>query len=232
MPGVNWSSIRLLNKPINGYSVWTRFSGASDQHNSRKLFGRKSPWSGLWDKYSNARRKIIISSIDAHLLETLAITDPVTNMPPTLSPNNKKKIRPSSAASNLQTHPSYYTGLFESRYVARPTTAAVSADTPDGRVQRPATHSIAPRRGWKASKSGTEIPDSVKHPRRLTLGAVDGIADLDTISRPGVIQQSASQQLKSKVCNLMISFYNKQGSVHVRIITTSERLLIGVSFSR
>ncbi|KAL5011758.1 hypothetical protein ScPMuIL_010309 [Solemya velum] len=194
------------NAKRSGHSSHEEFrertgSGASDQHNhGKKLFGRKSPWSGVWDKYSDAKREIHISSIDAQRLEELVNIDPVRNMPPALSPKNKKKIRPSSAASNLQTHASYYTGLFESRYVARPTTAAVSADSPDGRSQRPATHSIAPRRGWKANKSGTQIPDSVKHPRRLTLGAVDGIADLETVSRPGgVQQQSASQQLKTKI---------------------------------
>ena len=40
----------------------------------------------------------------------------------------------------------------------------------------------------------------MKHPRRLTLGVVDGIAESESIVRPGNLHGNVAQQLKSKVC--------------------------------
>lgn len=100
----------------------------------------------------------------------------------------KKKIRPSSAAGNIQTHHSYTTGLF--RDVLRPSTAATVRDsTSTGAVAttvaRPHTQAGGPRplSRWKSFDRNPEEL-IVRHPRRLTLGTVDGIAGLDHIKRP------------------------------------------------
>ena len=119
-------------------------------------------------------------------------------LPPIL--RNPKKIRPSSAAANVQTHPSYTTGLFDN--VARPSTAATNISGPgSASAQRPHTQAGGPRGKWQSKPAEPKREETiVKHPRRLTLGAVDGIAELDNIIRPGQIHSSiAYNQLKSKV---------------------------------
>ena len=118
------------------------------------------------------------------------------------------KIRPSSAAANVQTHPSYSTGLFDN--VARPSTAATNISGPSsaGPV-RPHTQAGGSRSKWQSKPVEPKKEETVvRQPRRLTLGTVDGIADLDTIIRPGQIQSSiAYTSLKAKVSILQnISF--------------------------
>ena len=123
--------------------------------------------------------------------------------PPVILPkiNVKKKrvIRPSSAAANLQTHPAFTTGLFDT--YTRPSTATTQLG--DGLLpgQRPHTQAGGARRQWQFKAKEHPRPDDniVKHPRRLTLGAVDGIAESESIVRPGNIHGNVSQQLKSKV---------------------------------
>lgn len=84
----------------------------------------------------------------------------------------KKKIRPSSASANLQSHPAYKSGLYDN---TRPTTA--SHGPSGGLLTRAKTQSGAPR-FW--SKGNAEDVES-KPQRRLTIGAVDGIG-----VRPGL----------------------------------------------
>ena len=121
---------------------------------------------------------------------------PFSPLPPIKS---TKKIRPSSAAANIQTHASYTTGLFDN--VLRPTTASTQATPAHSAIGlRPHTQAGGPRSKWQSKAAETKPEETiVKHPRRLTLGAVDGIADLDNIIRPGQIHGTVSQQLKNKV---------------------------------
>ena len=121
---------------------------------------------------------------------------PFSPLPPIKS---TKKIRPSSASANIQTHPSYTTGLFDN--VLRPTTASTQGTPAHNAIGlRPHTQAGGPRSKWQ-SKAAESKPEEaiVKHPRRLTLGTVDGIAELDNIIRPGQIHGTVSQQLKNKV---------------------------------
>ncbi|XP_055893432.1 WD repeat-containing protein on Y chromosome-like isoform X2 [Biomphalaria glabrata] len=107
-------------------------------------------------------------------------------------PPIKKRIRPTSASANLQTHPSYTTGLYDN--VLRTSSLATGNQTIK---QRPHTQAGGPRE--QNSYRPVDTHENVKHPRRLTLGTVEGIAELDSILRVGNIQISAAQQLKDKI---------------------------------
>ncbi|XP_076467714.1 cilia- and flagella-associated protein 337-like [Babylonia areolata] len=112
----------------------------------------------------------------------------------------KKAIRPSSAAANLQTHQSFTTGLFDT--ITRPSTASSQLHDSKGLLgQRPHTQAGGPRRQWQFKAREQPRPEDtiVKHPRRLTLGAVDGIAESESIVRPGNLGGNVAQQLKSKI---------------------------------
>lgn len=110
-----------------------------------------------------------------------------------------RKIRPSSAAANLQTHPSYTTGLFDN--VLRPSPASVQGSELQKTLGiRPHTQAGGPRPRWFSKSLEAKPEDAiVKHPRRLTLGTVEGIAELDSIKRPGQIGGNIAQQLRCKV---------------------------------
>ena len=89
------------------------------------------------------------------------------------SPRLKTKIRPSSAAANLQTHPDFKSGLYDN---TRPTTAS---QTPGGATtQRPRTQATGPRFYSQRRDEADEKPPQ----RRLTIGHVDGIGE----KRPGL----------------------------------------------
>ncbi|KAL4229841.1 hypothetical protein ACF0H5_010233 [Mactra antiquata] len=128
-------------------------------------------------------------------------------MPPGRIPSANKSgksrlIRPSSAAANIQTHPTYSSGLYDN-ITLRPATAAATGRRPDVPElgQRPATQAAGSRRQWRATKEERIEPKDInKQPRRLTIGAVDGISrDTRKIVRPGLIQGSQGQVLKSKI---------------------------------
>ena len=163
----------------------------------KKLCAIKKEWFTPWDS-SDIRRQYI-SSIEEQLIHN-------SSMPPgkdsTVASKGKTKIRPSSAAANLQSHPSFTTGVFDNVSL-RPATAAGSR-TPEVPVitQRPATQAAGSRRQWqRASQEEAKPSDIHKQPRRLTLSTVDGIADgrSEQIKRPGLVQGTAAQVLKSKV---------------------------------
>ncbi|CAL1540983.1 unnamed protein product [Lymnaea stagnalis] len=115
----------------------------------------------------------------------------------------KKKIRPSSASANLQTHPSYTTGLYDN--VLRPSaTSSRTAGPHISQGQRPHTQAGGTRGRWQAKVTETKNKnglsnENIKNPRRLTLGTVEGLSELDSIIRPGLSQISVSQQLKNKI---------------------------------
>ncbi|XP_070198273.1 cilia- and flagella-associated protein 337-like isoform X3 [Littorina saxatilis] len=112
----------------------------------------------------------------------------------------KKVIRPSSAAANLQSHPSFTTGLFD--IITRPSTASTQLSESKGILgQRPHTQAGGPRRQWHLKAREQPRPEDtiMKHPRRLTLGAVDGIAESEAIVRPGNFHGNVAQQRKSKL---------------------------------
>ena len=122
-------------------------------------------------------------------------------MPPGTIPNpTKKKIRPSSAAANIQTHKSYTTALYDN---VRPSTAAVTSErTPHGGstgTQRPVTHAGGPRYGGWGRSNQDILGLEHKLQRRLTVGAVDGLADTDAALRPGALRPNIGSLLKEKV---------------------------------
>ena len=166
----------------------------------KKFLGAKNhQWSSQWD--SDLVRKTYISGADAELIEA------IVKMPPgkdsSVTSKGKSKIRPSSAAANLQTHPSYTTGVIDNVSL-RPATAAGSR-TPDATPvvqQRPATQAAGSRRQWQRAAKEEEKPSDIhKQPRRLTLSTVDGIAEgkSEQIKRPGLVQGTSAQVLRSKV---------------------------------
>ncbi|XP_050415483.1 WD repeat-containing protein on Y chromosome [Patella vulgata] len=110
------------------------------------------------------------------------------------------KIRPSSAAANLQSHPTYNTLLFDN--IGCPSTAAVRGTDLSLLSPRPATQASGPRKSWKlrtANDASNHTEEHIRHPRRLTLGAVDGIGEKDSIVRPGLIQGTVAEKLKFKI---------------------------------
>ncbi|KAK3591931.1 hypothetical protein CHS0354_031430 [Potamilus streckersoni] len=154
-------------------------------------------------------KDLYVTKAERELLNKLVTVRPGSNMNMTMPPGHlpsetktKKKIRPSSAAAKLQTHPSFSTGLFDNVSIRPSTAAAPSSQSAQSLgIQRPATHAAGPRRQWGRHATVIQEPknDVLKQPRRLTLGTVEGIADLDTIIRPGIVQGSTAQQLRSKV---------------------------------
>ena len=130
-------------------------------------------------------------------------------MPPGVTSNtSKKKIRPSSASANLQTHPCYRTSLYDDR-----TAVGGGPLTGPSVLQRPKTQAGGPRSQWasrphQAAGFDAELP---KH-RRKTLGPVDNIANTDYTSRK-LGQPSVGAQLKGKVGHLTI--FLKSGTLSV-----------------
>lgn len=123
--------------------------------------GRKQAW-------RPAGRETITQS-EHFLLETLVDTHLTSTMPPGAAPNpTKKKIRPSSATAQLQTHPQYTSGLFDN---VRPSTAM-----PGGPGERRRSQAAGAR--LHTARQTCPTPD-LKPRRRLTVGAVDGIAHLE-----------------------------------------------------
>ena len=115
-------------------------------------------------------------------------------MPPGSNiPNpTKKKVRPSSAAAKLQSHPTYATGLYDN---SRPSTAAASLSG-----SRPKTQAGGPRHYVRTPQSRSD-EEVVKHntQRRLTIGPVDGIADSEDAHRTIVGQPQLGALFKGKV---------------------------------
>lgn len=140
------------------------------------------------------------------LLDRLIFSPPGIIMPPpardtTTSSRKKKLIRPSSAAANLQSHPKYSTSLFDN---GRPNTASQKS-----RIQeiaplpkRPVTQAAGSRQQWKNPPVDNRLQEinNVKQPRRLTLGSVEGLAELKMMKMPSFLSTGTGPQtLKSKV---------------------------------
>ena len=117
----------------------------------------------------------------------------------------KKKIRPSSASANLQSHPCYTTGLYDGN---RPATAATAPSSGPGsgslplQQQRPKTQAGGPR-FWGRREKETEAQENRRTTRRLTIGPTDGIGTTDDFIRHGPASASINQLLKGKVCLLV-----------------------------
>ncbi|XP_041358198.1 WD repeat-containing protein on Y chromosome-like [Gigantopelta aegis] len=168
-----------------------------------QLFGHRKSLDNLWDnhKKSHTGEQPDVDSDFWRTKELLKLcVPPLYKMPTGLASFSvnrvKKKIRPSSAAANLQTYPGYSSGLYDTS--VRPATASTSVSYLS---KRPATQAGGPRRPWQ-QRPTTESrgeKDIVKQPRRLTLGAVDGIAEAEALIRPGLPHGTAAHQLKSKI---------------------------------
>ncbi len=162
-----------------------------------KLFGTR------WGK--DTKEVIAVSETEKRLLELIEIEYRDSAMPPGLVSNPAKRgIRPSSAAANIQSHPSYRSSLYDDN--ARPSTAAVPGPGGTGlggpaALQRPKTQAGGPRSQWAARPPVQPHEVDNGRQRRLTLGAVDGIAESGssaTTKKLGVVP-SIGSQLKGKV---------------------------------
>lgn len=187
---VNLSHVKLIYR-IQNEAVKRLYTGGQ---RIQDRFPRLT-FEELKEKYISAAEKV--------LLEALANDDMPPGRIPSASKGKSRLIRPSSAAANIQTHPSYSSGLYDN-VPLRPATAATAGrrQEPAPLVQRPATQAAGGRRQWRTAKEDTvlEPKDINKQPRRLTIGAVDGIArNTHKIQRPGVAQGSQGALLKSKV---------------------------------
>ena len=161
-----------------------------------KIFGRNT---GLWT-VGNQCGKSQLTREERDLLNAIPSLYPGTTMPPTLVQNpSKKKVRPSSAAANLQSHPSYSTDLYGDD--TRPSTAApVNA----GKPSRPKTQAGGPR-FWNSSKKDDPKNENNKQQRRLTIGPADCLDDSDLHKR-GPVGHTVGQLLKGKVSIKLIYF--------------------------
>lgn len=159
----------------------------------QKFFGRTT---GLWGENTGALR-LVSRAKERRLLEDIADVYKDSAMPTgTVPVPTKKKIRPSSATANLQTHPTYTSGLYDDHSRGRPATAA---PTSTGLPQRPKTQAGGPR-FWGHKETQTEAQEERKHHRRLTIGPTDGIGSNDQVTRHGPVGISVNQLLKGKVC--------------------------------
>jgi hypothetical protein len=119
----------------------------------------------------------------------------------------KKKIRPSSASAQLQSHPKFYTTTLYD--VGRPTTAALPGALPSGSEkanlsQRPVTHA--------GPRGVTKIQLETTRQRRNTLSTVAGIAETDTTVRGIAPPIPVGTVLKSKV-GFTLTFISSFGTV-------------------
>ena len=157
--------------------------------------GRSLFRSGGWCSPTLQRRRI--TQEEKELLERIAQDPPSRTMPPGSVPNpTKRKVRPSSAAAKLQSHPSFQSGLYSNNN--RPSTATAS-DFPPGLGSRPKTQAGGPRYQWGSSSLGQISEAPRQQQRRLTVAAVDGIAETDAASRKGHVSTSVAALLNDKV---------------------------------
>jgi len=115
-------------------------------------------------------------------------------------PSTRQLVRPSSAAPNLQTHPSYTGGLFDSDFAARPISAVGSAG---GRLlRRPKTG--GPRYWSHGRTAGKSVPASGrKRDRRVTVTGAEPMSESSLVTRQTLAQQKLSADLKIKVSSLL-----------------------------
>ena len=133
-------------------------------------------------------------------MEAVAITLPKVIMP-TGRPQTatmRKKIRPSSAGPNLQSHPCYTTSLFDNNRPSTASSSSLRTQDKGALPTRPVTQSGA-RRQWRAPQEDARMQEIQKQPRRLTLGAVDGLQPDLIKNRPRSGGGFVSDQLKNKV---------------------------------
>lgn len=155
----------------------------------------QNPWTPLFDSgvYISESEDGLIESLSEGFLHKLILIMPPSRPVTSSHRGRKKLIRPSSASANLHC---YSISVLDNGQ--RPATAATSGLLSD-KPQRPTTQAGGSRKQWEPPKEDTSFIEAAKQPRRLTLGAVDGILELESIKRPGNIQGSVSQQLKNKI---------------------------------
>lgn len=134
-----------------------------------------------------ASERILIDKLDVASVQRTDVSVVKTMAPGTLPAPSKKKLRPSSAAAKLQSHPNYATGLYDN---SRPSTAAPA-------LQRPKTQAGGPRQ-WARTPQPKAEEAAVKPQRRLTVAAVDGIAEADVVQRT-IAQPHLGALFKGKV---------------------------------
>ena len=111
-------------------------------------------------------------------------------------PCTARLVRPSSAAANLQSHPSYTSGLFDCHITASPRS---DEGSPGGLRHVPRPKTGVPRfRNYGRAASRTAL-SSWKHQRRLTLTGVETSSDSNLVTRRTFVQHKLNADLKVKV---------------------------------
>ncbi|CAG2192110.1 unnamed protein product [Mytilus edulis] len=110
----------------------------------------------------------------------------------------RKKIRPSSAGPNLQSHPCYSTSLFDSNRPSTASSSSLRTQEKGALPVRPVTQA-GPRRQYRAPQADVRLQEIQKQPRRLTLGTVDGLQPDLIKNRPRSGNGQISDQLKNKI---------------------------------
>ncbi|XP_076070807.1 cilia- and flagella-associated protein 337-like isoform X4 [Mytilus galloprovincialis] len=161
----------------------------------RKLAGHRNPWSsGL------LKRSDFFTPFEEILLEAVAGQPAGVNMPTTRpqTATMRKKIRPSSAGPNLQSHPCYSTSLFDSNRPSTASSSSLRTQEKGALPVRPVTQA-GPRRQYRAPQADVRLQEIQKQPRRLTLGTVDGLQPDLIKNRPRSGNGQISDQLKNKI---------------------------------
>jgi len=107
------------------------------------------------------------------------------------------RVRPSSAAANLQTHPAYTSGLFDADLAARPVSRAGGRAT-----RRPKTG--GPRYWGRAGRTAAGAGRSARRrqrDRRVTLTGAEAVNDESSslLTRQSLVRQKLNAELKVKV---------------------------------
>lgn len=140
-------------------------------------------------------------------MEAVAGQPPGVNMPTTRpqTATMRKKIRPSSAGPNLQSHPCYSTSLFDSNRPSTASSSSLRTQEKGALPVRPVTQA-GPRRQYRAPQADVRLQEIQKQPRRLTLGTVDGLQPDLIKNRPRSGNGQISDQLKNKVRKSLLVF--------------------------
>ena len=121
------------------------------------------------------------------------------------APWTGRPVRPSSAAANLQTHPSYTSGLLDSDITVRPMSSAISVS---GR--RPLHR---PRTGGPRHWSRGRMTAGSRRKRRMTVTGVETVDESNPLNRRAFIQHRLNADLKVKVSLPPISGRRRSGPV-------------------
>jgi len=162
-----------------GASGSHRRAATSDGDRPPITAGEASLLDQLPTKFADQPWTVVVDDVDS------------SEMPST----TRQPVRPSSAAANLQTHPSYTSGLFDADLAARPVGSAGGGRA----ARRPRTG--GPRSWSRGRTAGRSVPVSAprRRDRRVTLTGAELMSDSSLVTRQTLVQQKLNADLKAKV---------------------------------